>query len=177
MIKLLLPIGLLVATAGCGTHEPPPITSQKLAGLDFEQPAIAADIMRQLTAADRQTFTIYLLRHHRKGSAFCGLPLIDATGSEPETVGEAIALTKVREAEYAATLPNRETQPITQRGQYQARLTRLEERRTKLVDEQSEIRMIAGDTQSAALTKALQQYDVRITNLTEKIDALRSSRR
>ena len=70
--------------------------------VDFSDPATVAQLREQLPFDDREAFSNYVLWHHASSSSFCGEPLVDTDGYPPYSVGDAIRLTRIRDAETKA---------------------------------------------------------------------------
>jgi hypothetical protein len=66
---------------------------------DLDDGQATQKIRAQLNAEDAAAFSNFLARHHIASAAFCGRPLTSASGQPPRTVGEAIDLARVRDAE------------------------------------------------------------------------------
>ena len=85
-------VGLL---AGCA----PQVRDIPLADVDLSNMETVGTIRVQLDPKDRVPFANYVVRHHATSANFCGKPLVALTGKEPTTIGEAVDLSVLREAE------------------------------------------------------------------------------
>ena len=106
------PVGLTLllalALAGCATNR----FETPLAGLDLSDPKTIAQLQNGLSKEDAGALGVYALLHWPGSRAFCGDALVDANGRMPATLGEAIALTRVREqADAAARLARARPRP------------------------------------------------------------------
>lgn len=87
-----VPALLALAIAACA---PDPL-DRSLADVDLADMETVQVIARGLSAEDRGAFSTYVALHAPTGPGFCGVRLVDDEGRDPQTVGEAIALTRAR---------------------------------------------------------------------------------
>lgn len=92
-MKARLPIGVIWVLAACSQD----VRSLELADVDFTDMETVQQIRHDLPPEDRAVFSTYIVRHVATSSSFCGEKLVDSDGREPLTLGEALALTVLRE--------------------------------------------------------------------------------
>ena len=93
-------LALIALLAACGSAQN--VRQIPIANLDLSNMKVVTDIQSQLPTAQRPALATYALLHWPGSKAFCGHRLSDKSGHEPSTVGEAIDLTLLREAQNAA---------------------------------------------------------------------------
>lgn len=94
-VKKVAPFLPMLLLAACA----PDARDIALADVDLGNMEVVREIRRQLPAEDRPVFGTYVVRHAVSSPSFCGEVLVDSGGREPRTIGEAIALTVMREEE------------------------------------------------------------------------------
>lgn len=92
----------LAITALGGCFDDP--YAHRLAELDLADTAVVAEMASRLAPEDRGIFKTFALRHSARTKFACGNLERHHDGKQPETVGEALALTRQWEAEDAARL-------------------------------------------------------------------------
>ncbi len=133
----LLALGAAFALAGC-MNDPYELA---LASIDLADDHEVVDVIAALDRADRGPFRSYLLHHLATSSSFCGERLIDATGKEPVTVGEAILLTKQRDARRAIALKPLVEQGYSEVAIKQIALDELSDRREELLMQRQDYKL------------------------------------
>lgn len=98
MRRTVISFALALGLASCAT----PGLDTPLAGLDLNDGRTLARLQRGLSPQDSGALAIYALRHWPGSRAFCGEAVVDQSGRLPQTVGEAVRLTKAREPVEAA---------------------------------------------------------------------------
>jgi hypothetical protein len=93
MIRTALPLLLVIACAACGQD----VRQRQLGDLALGDMAVLQELGQDLSAEERALLATYSIAHWPGSSAFCGEVLIDQSGRQPSTIGEAIAMTKARE--------------------------------------------------------------------------------
>lgn len=88
----ILPMMLLAACS-------PDVRSLALAEVNLADMDVVQEIRSNLPPEDRSAFGTYVIRHAVTSPSFCGEVLVDRHGRQPQTIGEAIALTVMREEE------------------------------------------------------------------------------
>ncbi|MXO59989.1 hypothetical protein GRI89_10600 [Altererythrobacter salegens] len=94
MVRALIPLACMMLLS-CA----PDARSIKLTDVDLSDMDTVQGIRSQLSANDGAIFANYVVKHSLTSASFCGHPLVDPNGYPPKTVGEAIELTIVRDAE------------------------------------------------------------------------------
>lgn len=84
---------LLLLLSACSRD----VRTLELANVDFSDMDVVQGIRQNLPPEDRPVFSTYVVRHVATSSSFCGETLVDRNGKEPRTIGEALALTLLRE--------------------------------------------------------------------------------
>lgn len=92
-MKARLMIGLIWVLAACSQD----VRSLELADVDFSDMKVVQQIRQDLPPEDRAVFSTFVVRHVATSSSFCGETLVDSNGREPLTLGEALALTVLRD--------------------------------------------------------------------------------
>ena len=93
MRPVIISIALALAVAGCASST----LDTPLGGLDLNDSRTVARLQSGLSSQDRGALAVYALRHWPGSRAFCGEAIVDNSGRLPQTIGEAIRLTKARE--------------------------------------------------------------------------------
>ena len=77
----------------------PGVKEIELDELDLTDMETVQNIRARLDRADGAAFASYVAKHYVRSAAFCGRPLVTSGGQPPATVGEAIDLTMMRDAQ------------------------------------------------------------------------------
>jgi hypothetical protein len=75
-----------------------------LTEVDLSKPSVLMEIRDRLPPEERTLLSTFAVRHTASSAGFCGRPLVGPDGVEPRTIGEAIELTRAREATEKAHL-------------------------------------------------------------------------
>lgn len=86
----------LLLAIGLGACAPDPL-AMTLAEIDFTDMEEVQEIRQDLRAEDRPVFSTFIVKHVATSSSFCGETLVTEDGKLPQTLGEALALTVLRE--------------------------------------------------------------------------------
>jgi hypothetical protein len=124
---------LALALAACGANPAADVSEDLLSRYDLTDQLVAAEVLAGLPKPDRALFQTYLLHHYALSEAYCGDALLDSEGREPRTVGDAIALTRIREAQLAAA--QEATPPASLAAARASEIEGLIERRSLLFDQ------------------------------------------
>ena len=151
-------VSAAVALWSCGQAPVQNILDQQLSAYDFTDSLVAAKIISQLPEADRDEFQDWLLHHYALADGFCGDVLVDENGVEARTIGEAIALTRVRAFQLASA----------KRGDDLDRL-HPQERRARQIDDLVERRLFLLDQLSIELMMPEPNTEVRQKNMRAQI--------
>lgn len=89
-----------MSLAACG-QVPGNVAGHALDDYDLTNSTVAVELIGALDEADRPAFRQFLAHHLATSSSFCGEALFDDQGRTPETVGDAIRLTRLREERLA----------------------------------------------------------------------------
>lgn len=92
-MKAGLPIVLACVLAACSRD----VRSLELADVDLSDMKVVQEIRHDLPPEDQPVFSTFVIKHVATSSSFCGETLVDSSGREPRTIGEALALTVLRE--------------------------------------------------------------------------------
>lgn len=92
-MKAVPPVIFVCALAACSQD----VRSLELADVDLSDMEVVQEIRHSLPPEDRPVFSTYVVKHVATSSSFCGETLVDRNGREPRTIGEALALTVLRE--------------------------------------------------------------------------------
>ena len=95
--------------------------AQLLSDIDFSDNTAVAELLAELPAAERSHLQSYMIHHLASSKAFCGEALVDETGRQPLTIGEAIRLTIARDLEIA-----RERLPLAEQGYSELAIKQIE---------------------------------------------------
>jgi ABC-type multidrug transport system ATPase subunit len=143
-----------------------------LAGLDLNDRATLARLQRDLAPEDRGALALYALLHWPGSAAFCGEPLLDSQGRLPQTIGEALRLTKARQAADAAAAVQR-ARPLSQGEKRLAEQEYEINRRDALLARQQVAMMQADSPESRAelrdIEAELEAVNARLEELTRPL--------
>ena len=130
----------VVLLAGCA----PQARDITLADVDLRNMQMVGAIRARLEPEEGIAFANYVVRHHARSANFCGQPLVAGNGKEPITIGEAVDLSILRDAEERQALI--EAQKLKRPGQLaKENWDRLISARDIMIDSQSRLRMEHGD--------------------------------
>lgn len=135
MIRAVTLLAILCSLAGCASDP----KAMNLAEVDLDDPNAVQDIRVRLDVPDRQAFNDFVFRHYTASAHFCGRALIRRDGKPPETVGEAITLTLIRQAKERRDA-SKATRPKTPRERARERWDDLISERDMLIDAQALLR-------------------------------------
>lgn len=136
----LLAAFLALATLGGCFADP---YAHRLAELDLADTAVVADMASRLAPEDRGIFKTFALRHSARTKFACGNLERHHHGKQPDTVGEAIALTRQWEAEDAARLAASmppDPASMTPEGRFEYELDLLRKEYQDVADRQANIK-------------------------------------
>lgn len=88
-------IFMCMLLAGCASD----VRDTRLADIDLRNMETVQEISARLPPAQRAAFANYVLVHNAASAGFCGRALARSDGTPPETIGEAIELSRIRDAE------------------------------------------------------------------------------
>jgi hypothetical protein len=125
-----------------------------------------------LNAEDAAAFSNFLAKHLIASAAFCGRPLTSASGQPPRTLGEAIDLARVRDAE------ERRVRELASRPKHPRELARqqwdgLISERDLVIDAQS--RLTAEHGPAAKRLAEWSALESRLTHLDERLFKMKPS--
>lgn len=160
---------ILATLSGCGRN----VVDTSLAEYDLNDAAGVSEILARLPKEHRGAFATFTVHHLASSKAFCGDLLVDENGREPRTVGEAIRLTRLRDAER-----NRRPaaiDPASLSPEVRRRMAVNEELRLReaLVD-QREMLLMTGDS-TPAETARLRELDKELAASAKRLAALRGT--
>lgn len=135
MIRAVTLLAILCSLAGCASDP----KTMKLAEVDLDDPNAIQEIRVRLDVPDRQAFNDFVFRHYTASAHFCGRALIRRDGKPPETVGEAITLTLIRQAKERQDT-SKAARPKTPRERARERWDDLISERDMLIDAQALLR-------------------------------------
>lgn len=135
MIRAVTLLAILSSLAGCASDP----KTMKLAEVDLDDPNAIQEIRVRLDVPDRQAFNDFVFRHYTASAHFCGRALIRRDGKPPETVGEAITLTLIRQAKERQDT-SKAARPKTPRERARERWDDLISERDMLIDAQALLR-------------------------------------
>lgn len=78
-----------------------------LADVDLRDMETVQEISARLPPAQRAIFANYVVVHNAASVGFCGRALVRSDGTPPETIGEAIELSRIRDAELRRAIQER----------------------------------------------------------------------
>jgi hypothetical protein len=93
MLRIVATLLFLLAGA-CASD----VRTISLAEVDLSKSSVLMKIRDQLAPEERTLLSTFVVRHTASSAGFCGRPLVGPGGVEPKTIGEAIELTRAREA-------------------------------------------------------------------------------
>lgn len=163
-----LPVLLLTACLGDSVRE------RSLAGLDLSNMALVQELGRGLSAADRATFSTYVAVHAPSSRTFCGERLFGRDGREPQTVGEAIDMTNLREFEIRLAREE-QAKPMTPAQQARFEIRFNDDQRGRASDQQTLLFAKYGPAalktaEWAALERRKAAYAQQVAALREKTE-------
>ena len=167
MVRAFAPLVCLSLLLGCASDA----KSIKLDDVDLSDMGIVQGIRAQLSVEDGATFANYVVKHSVSSQNFCGRPLIGASGKPPETVGQAIDLTLVRDAEERKALIDAR-KPKTSWELKQAKWDDLIFERDMLIDAQTMLRTKHGPAAEGLLE--WKSIEVRKADIDRRLSRMKS---
>lgn len=154
------------------------VRATKLADVNLADMEVVQDIRGELPPEDRALFSTYVVKHVATSRLFCGEVLVDRRGREPRTIGEAIALTAMREDDLRRERLAAERPPTAielverERDGLVAARESLIARRTQLFSVHGPAAMKLPEWES--LNTKMADYDARLETLQKKLEATTS---
>lgn len=150
----------------------------RLQDVDLSDWSEIAKLGAQLSPAERSALMMYAAIHSPGSAGFCGQPLVDAEGNEPETVGNAIDLTLASEARFR-TASGEGFQRASPAEEISQQLDRLIDQRELVIHRQSMLLAEHGSAAAqlpewGALQVEMTAYDETMKTLRRQIEALSS---
>lgn len=137
-----------------------------LAGLDLGEPAVIAQISKDLPQRERAAFATYALLHWPESKAYCGRPMFKGA-DQPLTVGEAVDKTMHFETALAR-------KRIEEKKQAPSIFERQAQEKKRLVDEFDQLTLERDMLASAAIPAS--EKDRRTRELDRKLAENRKAR-
>jgi hypothetical protein len=169
MIRAVTLLAILCALSSCASDT----RGVKLANIDLGDAEAVQEIRARLSPQDRGAFNDYVLMHRISSESFCGKALVRPDGKAPETVGEAIDLAAVRDAEDRLAM-KAASRPKHPRELAQQKWDELVSERDMLIDAQSVLRIEHGQaaerlSEWSAIKAKLADVDKRLIAMKPKV--------
>ncbi len=156
-------LGLL---AGCV----PQARDIRLADVDLNNMQMVREIRAGLEPKEAIAFANYVVRHQARSANYCGQPLVTMNGKEPMTIGEAVDLSILRDAQ--ERLASIEAKKPKRPGQIaKENWDQLIWARDMLLDFQSRLRSEHGDR--ALLRPEWKQTEAKMAEIDKKLVAMK----
>jgi hypothetical protein len=160
---------LVAALLGCS----PEVKDIELKELDLTDMETVQDIRARLDKAEGAAFANYVAKHYVRSAAFCGRPLVTPDGQPPATVGEAIDLTKARDAQDRQALEEA-ARPRHPREVAKQEWDELISERDTIIDAQSRLLEVSGrgaqrSTEWKALEASKLELDRRLAEMKPRV--------
>lgn len=148
------------------------MTEAPLSAYDLSDRDVVNAVLSELAPQQRGPFLTFTIHHLASSKAFCGDVLVDKSGREPITIGEAIRMTVAREAERNRQPEIVDPATLSPVVLYRMRLNELLEEREMLVDRREMLLMIGDAVDRPA---RIDDLETQIAALAEAIAALRAT--
>ena len=154
------------------------VRSLRLADVDLADMDVVQDIRGELPPEDGALFSTYVVKHVATSRFFCGEALVDKNGKEPGTIGEAIALTALREDDLRRERLAAE-RPLTTAESLRRERVRLEGTKEALIARQTHLYSIHGPAAQQlpewdSINDEMEEADAQLQALKQKLDAAAS---
>lgn len=93
---------LSFALLGCTSD----VGNTRLADVDLSDMRVVQRLKSQMDPEERQAFATYMVEHYVSSEKFCGRPLVGAQGQKPATIRDAIEMTRFRQRQDYAAIPD-----------------------------------------------------------------------
>ena len=138
---------------------------------DLSDMAVVNRLAIDLTAEEAGALKTYAIHHIATSAAFCGDVLVDETGREPATIGEAIDFTIKREARLAAERRGPDLSEFSPIARHRIALDKLIEERDSAIGDKEELLMaqdlgyIDDTYDTAAFNRQIERLNAQIAEL------------